>query len=35
VAVPLTLFGGLIYYAGFGRIGLVIKFFRLLGPKKK
>jgi hypothetical protein len=35
VAVPLGLFGGLIYFLGFGRLGLVVRFFRFLGPKKK
>ncbi len=34
VVVPLTLLAGLIYYVGFGRIGLVLKFFRALGRKK-
>ncbi|MBN2352151.1 MAG: DUF4349 domain-containing protein [Spirochaetales bacterium] len=34
VAVPLVLLGGLVYFVGFGRLGLVLKFFRALGRKK-
>jgi hypothetical protein len=35
IAVPLLLLGGLVYFVGFGRIGLILKFFRALGAKKK
>ena len=34
VLVPLTVVGGLIYWLGFGRVGLVLKFFKALGRKK-
>jgi hypothetical protein len=35
VAIPLTLAGGLFYFVGFGRVGLVKKFFKALAPGKK
>ncbi|RPJ08365.1 MAG: DUF4349 domain-containing protein [Spirochaetaceae bacterium] len=35
IGIPLLLLAGLVYFVGFGRIGLILKFFRALGPKGK